>query len=457
MTKRSAGSLKDEAEDELTLKEFAKLDQATSSEVPVKVPRNDACHVESGKACLEALGKWSHNVVDALTWQRHSLLHDLALSIIKLSGKWGMVHPDILEDTGAGVLVADKCIWELAGADLGASMSQLAARWKEVVPLASTSRLGPTREAAKPLGGLRARTFLQNLQVLLDWATVVDPFTSTFTRRMVSKHLAMRNLNSIEALACVKLAEVDLFFISPAERALASKMIHRALVVTSSSRSNELEVETINPAAKGSRAQRQSAVALVDRLTPDEMLRQGGALEDGARDMNLVGLGTTLKPSEAVRALAVAKTRGCNVSGLLADQVDRLKAHSTLASLPSVRSGVRNWHLFATLVLGYEEGCTLPPRESKDVIAWAASFRNCGTASNYVGYVKWCCIYTGLAYEHWYTEELRLVLKGQQKLHLSLVGSQLKVKFLLTDEIVMDVILYMLVADSRTIIRLFIF
>ena len=96
--------------------------------------------------------------------------------------------------------------------------------------------------------------FGQNLKVFLEFAEMVDPFTSSYTRRIVCKGLVLRQLHSVESLASVVLEESNLWFSSPAERALAAKMLHRSLVATTASRVSEIEIAAINPAVLGSRA-----------------------------------------------------------------------------------------------------------------------------------------------------------------------------------------------------------
>ena len=105
-----------------------------------------------------------------------------------------------------------------------------------------SGRSGIYRKVALPLGGLSASRFEQYLLTLLEFAEKVDPFTSSFTRRVVCKGLVLRQLHSVESLASVVTSESDLRFDGAAERALASKMLHRSLVALTSRRTADLEL-----------------------------------------------------------------------------------------------------------------------------------------------------------------------------------------------------------------------
>ena len=441
-----------DCDEELTLKEAANLVVPTVVVTP-PVPRS-VHHTSVGEQA-EALGRWATKVVEALTWSRFSSLRSLSLDILKLSGRLGTMHSEALEDTGAGVLVADRTIWSRVDGETAAAMAGLAVSWKSGIAGATSSRQGVNLKAAKPLGGLSAERFEASLKVFLDFAALVDPFTSTFTTRMVCKAFALRQLSSVESLASVASAESDIWLSTPSERALAAKMLHRALVKTTSARASEVAIAEINPAALGSRAQRQSASVFACSIAPVHVDALNSSLNiRSSSSSSLCGLSTTLTPRQAVASLAVAKANGTDVDLWLQDKALSLKLHSRLASLPSVRSGLANWHAFATLILDYESGATLPPNEASHVVAWIATFRNAGTASNYVGHVKWACTCLGLAHEHWFNDEVRLVLKGQQKLHLTLVGESLKVKFLLADDCVHLLLLYLQATAPGDLTRL---
>ena len=68
---------------------------------------------------------------------------------------------------------------------------------------------------------------------------------------------------------------------------------------------------------------------------------------------------------------------------------------SCLASLPSVRSGVRCYLAFAD-AMGHKGGMYLPPRLDM-LLTWSTLFRSVGTFSNYMGHVKTSCLLIGVS------------------------------------------------------------
>lgn len=62
-------------------------------------------------------------------------------------------------------------------------------------------------------------------------------------------------------------------------------------------------------------------------------------------------------------------------------------------------------------------------------------FRNGRTAQNYVGYIRWACVHLNLSTE-WFTESVRMVLKGATKLTLRETGGQVGARFRLTDQMI---------------------
>ena len=71
--------------------------------------------------------------------------------------------------------------------------------------------------------------------------------------------------------------------------------------------------------------------------------------------------------------------------------------------------GLRLWHTFACVVLGYSENNSFPPKCTTDIFLFMIIFGNPGTTRNYVGYLKWACEYISLSLE-WYSGKLKMTL-----------------------------------------------
>ena len=102
-------------------------------------------------------------------------------------------------------------------------------------------------------------------------------------------------------------------------------------------------------------------------------------------------------------------------------------------SLPSVASGLRLWHQFAVQHLRYSAEATLPPRSTSDVLHLVALFKNPGTATNYVSYVRWACALSQLSMER-FGGQVQMALKGLKKQREESLTGHLRVSTLLTED-----------------------
>jgi len=172
-----------------------------------------------------------------------------------------------------------------------------------------------------------------------------------------------------------------------------------------------------------------SALAVTDL---DDKMR---LLQEKADRFGVPGLGSSMAPAQMPGALARAEAEGHDVQGLLADRVKAITLHTRSGSLKGVAAALKAWHGFAVLVLGYGEQATLPPRSPQDVLMWAATFKNSGTAANYLAAVKWACLSEGLD-TAWYGDRMFALVKGLAKVKLTQVAQTISCKALLTSEAV---------------------
>ncbi len=95
--------------------------------------------------------------------------------------------------------------------------------------------------------------------------------------------------------------------------------------------------------------------------------------------------------------------------------------------------------MFAKQVLDYPDGQELPPKQESDVAQYAAIFRNCGTAANYLGTLKWYCLMQSLDVS-WATPRLKVQLKGLKKMSMASMAGKLVTELaLLTREVLFKV------------------
>ena len=119
---------------------------------------------------------------------------------------------------------------------------------------------------------------------------------------------------------------------------------------------------------------------------------------------------------------------------LLQIAVANLKLHTRKESLKSVASGLRLRHAFASTVLGYAEDRSLLPHVEGDMCRFIAIFQNPGTATNYVGYIKWACQGFALLLA-WHGSDLKMTLQGLKKQYQSARAGVLPRKRLMSEDL----------------------
>ena len=102
-------------------------------------------------------------------------------------------------------------------------------------------------------------------------------------------------------------------------------------------------------------------------------------------------------------------------------KVEHLKNLSVQGSFQSVASALRCWYKFATGILSYPEGSTLPPKLPEHVTQFISVFRKAKTAENYAGSVRWACVRLGLNTD-WRDAGVAQTLAGAKKRTISLLG-----------------------------------
>ena len=132
-----------------------------------------------------------------------------------------------------------------------------------------------------------------------------------------------------------------------------------------------------------------STTTLVAQLSDAELQATELDIAQRAAEMDVTPFDKSLAPRKAVQELAAAQQCGHSVECLLADRAVVMRIESAKKSLPSIRSALKCWHEFATLVLAYPAGSTLPPRGDADIFKYVAMFRQGKTASNYINSLRW--------------------------------------------------------------------
>jgi len=182
-----------------------------------------------------------------------------------------------------------------------------------------------------------------------------------------------------------------------------------------------------------------SAATFGSALAATDLGERMNELSEAAQACGLVGLGETITPASLPVALNKAEAAGLDVRSHLQDRVKALSWHSRKGSLKAVASALRAWHGFATLVLGYGEEATLPPRSPQDVLLWLACFKSGKTAKAYVSNLFWACTAEGID-TSWHGERLTMLTNGILKVDLKNVNLVISCKFLLKTPVVEQIV-----------------
>jgi len=392
---------------------------------------------------VEASVKVRDRIVEAWTFHETARLRMLVKSACQL-----VVSKEVLATSGLTYLLRDQDVRSaldgttLVLVDTTLKKWRTAYRLEEDIPTAS-------RKRSRPMGGLSGRGFLENVEALESWLKDINGGGHNATDsqyRHVASRLALSRFSSWRQLEGVQHEDVVHLCRNPAELAVMRMAVDRAndRAVTlrrieasvGQGRQNEVALPmAVRAGGAASSAQpdglevfdAQKVVKLLtnEAVAEAEVYWQNKTAEDG-----LAGFGEAV-PRRAIGMAANAVAAGADVRGTLAAKAQLLRIETQRKSLASVVSGLRAWHNFAVGVLKYPADRSLPPLSDDDVCAFVTLFSSPGTASNYVGYIRWTCheLRVGVS---WDTTRVGRTIKGLGKLNIKLLGGTLPQKWRLS-------------------------
>jgi len=372
-----------------------------------------------------------NDVVNCLADRSFAKLHACALRALKLTAT-----VSILETTGIGVLINDKSIWELSpDRETSSLAAKTAMKWRQLyrgaqLPVNECLSL-PGERVARPLGGFSGRAFLSKVVDVMAEFEKEEPTAASRTLKQAAVTLVLRGFNSVRELDGLAGSEVAGWFPSPAVAAMASRVAARMTLKMARTRALELlEIRAReNPAGV-------SSLCVAEEVDPAKRPVAARELVVDLDQEGLAGVGESLRPREALVALeAAAADDNAKVLHLLDRKAQMTLASTKLRSMGGAASALKAWHAFATLMLRYDEGATLPPRMDSDVLRWLTTFRNPGTAANYLGAIRWAVVAKGLC-KVWDSDRVAMYLKGARKEALARVGSTLQIRVLMSENLV---------------------
>ena len=312
---------------------------------------------------------------------------------------------------------------------------------------AARDKVTQVAAAEPPFGGLKFTAFQEAVCIM---ERELPEYLEGPTDALVCSHLAvslcLNGFRCTRHLYGLTTQEVDLVTRSPAQRAMLGRVLvavnarwalkRKRVDASVSVITQEVKVN-YDPCVPGSK-EPENAKHLADRVKDMDVDKIHGVIEKAFRTFN-VPMGVKSVPAATIQALSAAQNQGVPVVDMLSAKASMLRLETKRRSLPAVASALRCWHAFATAVLAYDGGETLPPKCSQDVEAFVAIFKNGSTAANYVGFIRWACTHLHLSKE-WDTVTLMETVRGARKRQERVYGGTKHAEKLLDDTLMTRVV-----------------
>ena len=382
---------------------------------------------------------WIDGVIEAVVVKTFSRLEKLAIAAFKRN-----VAARLLVVTGIGFLIADRQLWCLGSPLAQETAMQTEMKWREESRKAEVlmARAAPRR----PLGG-GYETFAHASASILASALLELGGEADSSLEVACRLCAVQGFTSLQAIDGSTVEELKLFVNKPATLAALRRLLKAAGEFSERQAANKKRRRLLGMPQVAAQASSSSAEVFAGNLNAGEVAK----FEDHACSaLQAAGLQDTeeLAPRARVAAFAAAKAHGANVAQVLAIKVEELRLEPLRRNIKSIASGLRMWHFFATAILGYEAGRTLPPAAAAHVIMFLVMFRNGLTAINYVNHLVVGCKALGYATE-WHTAEVSAA-KTNMKLKTQRTQSVTKTeRQVLTTELVRRLVVLLDAGGSR--------
>ena len=357
-----------------------------------------------------------------------------ALTAILKSAAQIEVSRRTLELSGLPHFLRDLSLWRKSqnpGDELMASA--LRQKWQKA--LAGSGRLQPLNAQGFPIWKVfRAIAFAEKVALLTEelFKAVKVPL-SIQSLREIATVLLINGFEALYQLEGISRFDIEELFLLPAQRTAVSQALLLA----------EGVLVPCSVPMQGSVEKLESEHGSADVMAAKFSLAVINVLEEN-NDSVAVNFGLTpesvkVKPTAAIKQLALAKHQGCGVDQLLEDKVQLLLAESSRASLPSVCSALRAWHAFATDVLGYTSIATLPPSCDEHVLMFLTIFRCPKTAANSVNAIVWICTVVPFSM-HWRSSRVSKALVGVKKKSIRIFGLAIKLQLIMTTPMLLQLV-----------------
>jgi len=340
-----------------------------------------------------------------------------------------IVSRQLLANSSLGHLVGMKAIWRNLEPMARQRIDRLCKRWKqELKTMPSKKRKYRTK---RPFGDMTPEAFRDDVKDLIDWIFKrPDHKPDIQVARTLGLRLTHHGVHNWRHIQYITDTELPGITVTTPQRLLLQQLRPLAAMDESleSLRDQEnryLQAQLVCPVL--------SAAEEAKAYNDDTVIKNQEVLQTKKARAGIQGLGNTLRPQQAVRALANAKNRGCNVGELLTAQAEQLVMELRKGSLKATGSAIQTWHKFATEVLDYSDNHTLPPLSEDHIAQWLATFRCWGTASNYISSLRFACQRLRLSMA-WDTPTVKMIGGGLRKKNMRETIQKIFPDNVITDE-----------------------
>ena len=349
--------------------------------------------------CVEKILRIKLELMNAVLQKRPERMQPLMRRLEALE-----LSRNTIIETGIGMLLNDAGIWPEKVKD---KAKFLVEKCKEKVKdLSEPAELARIPDGQKPFRGMKASVFLSKAESLTESMMRSDHHD------MPVVTLLMWGLETMEELAGVHENMLESLHFHPKVKRIMVRMGEIASERRQMRLAKKVKVAEAAAAVAAARLENDGdAQAVASSLDMSKHKEQWTNLQQKKEQAGLAKFEEKKAPRKRLaEVLELAKYDPDKMEEIITESSEYMlcKSRKTAAS---TASGLRAWHSFAVSYLGYPEQHSLPPVKGADVMKFCFVFNNKGTASNYVGYIKWACNNKGLDMS-WYDGQLRQFLQG---------------------------------------------
>ena len=343
----------------------------------------------AGPCLVESVAQsWADDVVAAVVASDVPALSALARRALRTS-------PPALElwNSGAGYLIGESHLWQCLPAAAAADRRLAADRWKAAA--SGFKKPKGLHQTPHPLPGGH-RKFTASVDRLSEEIAAHTEKEPPHVIREAASVMVVSHFYHVEKLHCAEDTDFRVASKKPAVRALLRRLREVAGDISEERFAKQRKERHFTELAGACAPPSASALDAAESCSRQSTDAADLEIEEALQEAGLLAAETEA-PMARISKWAQARANGVNVLSLLDKKRKQLLVEPVRNSAQQLASGLRAWHLFCVMVLGYSANASLPPASAEHVILFMLMFKNGSTASNYVTHILNGCRAVGLS------------------------------------------------------------